>query len=271
MPMTPSQSPNLYTAVIAARENATTITYRIVVEDNANNQKSTQEFTIQVAQSSDLGLLIGVGLVLAVILILIGFLIGRQSVAVDEVFIIYQDGRLMAHQTRRLKPGMDDEILGSMLIAIQSFVKDSFKDESSTHLQRLDFGEKKILVERGDSFYLAVVLHSNRAGNVPKRMQAVIEDIHEEFGQSLQDWDGDLEKVRGIKDSADRLIKPPITLSLPGAKKPKVESSECPICGFPQQPNAKNCPSCGTELSMSTLDDLESVAKDLTEDKGRKE
>jgi PKD repeat protein len=271
MPMTPSQSPNLYTAVIAAQENATTITYKIVVEDNANNEQSTQEFTIQVAQPSNLGLLAGIGLVLAAILILIGYLIGRQSVAVDEVFIIYQDGRLMAHQTRRLKPGMDDDILSSMLVAIQSFVKDSFKDESSTHLQRLDFGEKKILVERGDSFYLAVVLHSNRAGNVPKRMQAVIEDIHDDFGPSLQGWDGDLEKVRGIKDKADKLFKAPISLALPAAKRTRPETSECPICGSAIQPNVKNCPSCGTELSMSTMDDLESVAKDLTEDKDRKE
>ncbi len=267
MPMTPSQSPNLYTAVIAARENATTITYRIVVEDNANNQKSTQEFTIQVAQPNDLTTLIAVGILAAVILILVGFLIGRQSMAVDEVFIIYQDGRLMAHQTRRLKPGMDDEILSSMLVAIQSFVKDSFKDESSTHLQRLDFGEKKILVERGDSFYLAVVLHSNRAGNVPKRMQAVIEDIHKDFGASLHDWDGDLEKVRGIKDRADRLFKTSIPLAIADTRKPKAESSECPMCGFPIKPSDSSCPSCGTELSMSTVDDLETVAKDLEKEK----
>ena len=267
MPMTPSQSPNLYTAVIAAQENATTITYCIVVEDNANNQKSTQEFTIQVAQPNDLTTLIVVGLLAAVILIILGYLIGRQSVAVDEVFIIYEDGRLMAHQTRRLKPGMDDDILSSMLVAIQSFVKDSFKDESSTHLQRLDFGEKKILVERGDSFYLAVVLHSNRAGNVPKRMQAVIEDIHKDFGVSLQNWDGDLEKVRGIKDRADKLFKTSIPLAIADTKKPRTEPSECPMCGFPIKSNDISCPSCGTELSMSTVDDLETVAKDLEKDK----
>ncbi|MDD1755844.1 MAG: PKD domain-containing protein [Methanomassiliicoccales archaeon] len=207
MPMTPSQSPNLYTAVIAAQDNETTIVYKIVVEDNANNEQSTQDFTVHVEQPSDLPTILAIGLVLAALLILVGYVIGRQSVAVDEVFIIYQDGRLMAHQTRRLKPGMDDDILSSMLVAIQSFVKDSFKDESSTHLQRLDFGEKKILVERGSSFFLAVVLHGKRAGAVPTKMQRVIEDIEKEYHEALREWDGDFEKVRGIKDSTGKLMK----------------------------------------------------------------
>jgi hypothetical protein len=207
MEMTPSQSPNLYTAVIPAQENETTIVYKIVVVDNANNEKATQEFTIQVTRASNLPTMVAIGVVLAAILISIGYLIGRQSVAVDEVFIIYQDGRLMAHQTRRLKPGMDDDILSSMLIAIQSFVKDSFKDESSTHLQRLDFGEKKILVEKGSNFFLAVVLHGKRAGAVPAKMQHVVEDIERDYNDALREWDGDFEKVRGIKDSTDKLMK----------------------------------------------------------------
>lgn len=102
---------------------------------------------------------------------------------------------------------MDDDILASMFVAIQIFVKDSFKDESSTGLNRLDFGKKKILVEKGESFYLAVVLHSNRTGSVPKRMQTVIDDIEMKFGPVLKGWDGDLEKVRGVKDTVNSLVK----------------------------------------------------------------
>ena len=190
-------------------------------------------------------------------------------VPVDEVFIIYNDGRLMAHQTRRLKPGMDDEILSSMLVAIQGFVKDSFKDESSTHLQRLDFGEKKILVERGDSFYLAVVLHSQRAGNVPHRMQGVIEDIHREYGQALKDWDGDLEKVRGVKDQTDRLFKTPMPLALAALSKEKpVDANKCQACGQAVLLDQTICPACGAELSVSNLDKIEGVAKGPDERKG---
>jgi len=216
MPMTPSQSPNLFSAIIEAQENVTSIVYTIVVQDNANNEISTQEFTIQVKEPDNGSGLLMIGIALVAILLVMAYLIGRGSVIVEEIFIIYGDGRLMAHQTRRMKPGMDDEILSSMLVAIQSFVKDSFKDESSTHLQRLDFGNKKILVEKGESFYLAVVLHSNRAGSVPQRMQKVIDDIQKEFGSALNEWDGDLEKVRGIKDSTEKLMRIPF---IPGRSK----------------------------------------------------
>jgi PKD repeat protein len=264
--MTPSQSSNLYSAIIEAQENVTRITYTIVVQDNANNEISTQEFAIQVKQPDNLAELMSVGIVLIALLLVLAYFIGRGSMIVDEVFIIYVDGRLMAHQTRRMKPGMDDEILSSMLVAIQSFVKDSFKDESSTHLQRLDFGKKKILVERGDNFYLAVVLHSNRAGSVPQRMQNIIGDIQKDFGEVLNEWDGDLEKVRGIKDQTDKLFRPPIPLALPGLKKEKApEQNECPLCGFPVPSNAKKCPSCGSELSPSNINDLEAVDKNLDE------
>ena len=145
-------------------------------------------------------------MVIAIIAAILGLLVYRALVPVDEVFIIFQDGQLMAHQTRRIKPGMDDDILASMFVAIQMFVKDSFKDESSTALNRLDFGNKKILVEKGESFYLAVVLHSDRTGSVPKRMRTVIEDIQMNFGPALKAWDGDLEKVRGVKDSVGPLV-----------------------------------------------------------------
>jgi len=113
---------------------------------------------------------------------------------------MYHDGTLLAHQTRRLKPGMDDEILGGMLIALQNFVRDSFKDEISTVLRRMDFGERKLLVERKDDFFMAVVLSGKRAGNAPQRMLKVLDNIETGYAGVLKEWDGDLEKVRGIRD-----------------------------------------------------------------------
>ncbi len=261
--MTPSGTAEVYVAQISPQNHNCTIAYWVTATDSSSNIRTTGQLVITVSPvpTDTQSLVLGLLAALVVVAVLLLFL-RNAMVPVDEVFIIYNDGRLMAHQTRRLKPGMDDEILSSMLVAIQGFVKDSFKDESSTHLQRLDFGEKKILVERGDSFYLAVVLHSQRAGNVPQRMQAVIEDIHREYGQALLGWDGDLEKVRGVKDQTDKLFKSPIPLALPGLRKEKApERSECPICGYTVPLDTGKCPSCGADLSMSTVDDLEDVAK----------
>ena len=208
--MTPMNELDTFYAQIPAQASNTNVSYTIIATDANNNPYSTQTFQLSIKAVTTLGistdhlaLLMAIAIIAAVLILLIY----RTLVPVDEVFIIFQDGQLMTHQTRRIKPGMDDDILASMFVAIQIFVKDSFKDESSTGLNRLDFGKKKILMEKGESFYLVVVLHSNRTGSVPKLMQTVIDDIEMKFGPILKGWDGDLEKVRGVKDMVNSLVK----------------------------------------------------------------
>lgn len=130
-----------------------------------------------------------------------GFYFMREStIAVDETFVIYSDGRMLAHSTRRLKPGMDDQVLSGMFVAVQDFIKDSFKDETSFRLRKLDFGEKSVLIEKGEHLFLAVVLHGKASKKVARRMESVLGDIENAFSEHLVDWDGDLDKVRGVNE-----------------------------------------------------------------------
>ena len=133
------------------------------------------------------------------------YFLREASIAVDETFVIYGDGRLLAHSTRRLKPGMDDQILSGMFVAIQDFIHDSFKGETSFRLRKLDFGEKSVLVEKGEHLFLAVVLHGRASRKVSRRMKGVLDDIEGAFAEHLRDWDGDLDKVRGVNDRVKRL------------------------------------------------------------------
>jgi len=134
-----------------------------------------------------------------------GYFMREQKIAVDEVFVIYKDGRMITHSTRRLKPGMDDHVLGGMLVAIQDFVRESFKDITSFKLRRLEFGEKSVLVEKGDHVYLAVLLHGQTSRKIALKMQKVVEEIELKFGPQLKDWDGDFEKMRGVGDEVKKL------------------------------------------------------------------
>ncbi|NIP33442.1 MAG: hypothetical protein GWN12_00830, partial [Thermoplasmata archaeon] len=45
-----------------------------------------------------------------------------------------------------------------MLVAIQGFVQESFKDEADTRLKEIAFGNRRILLERGIHMLLAVVV-----------------------------------------------------------------------------------------------------------------
>jgi len=125
--------------------------------------------------------------------------------AIDEAFVIYGDGRMIFHGTRRLKPSMDDQILGSMLVAVQDFVKDSFKDVTSFSLRRIEFGQKSILIERGQHLFLAVLLHGSARRKIAVKMERVVKEIESKFGKHLDKWDGDYDSMRGIGDVVSRL------------------------------------------------------------------
>jgi PKD repeat protein len=189
----------IYFAQIPAQNSTMELTYRIVAEDMAGHEAFTENFTLALEyEDPSLFIYTSLALLIAFLVIIIYLFLSRPIV--DEVFVMYHDGTLLAHQTRRLKPGMDDEILGGMLIALQNFVRDSFKDENLTVLRRMDFGERKLLVERKDDFFIAVVLSGKRAGNAAQRMLKVLDNIEEVYAPVLKEWDGDLEKVRGIRE-----------------------------------------------------------------------
>ncbi len=134
-----------------------------------------------------------------------GYFLREEKIAVDETFVIYRDGRMISHSTRRLKPSMDDQILSSMFVAIQDFVKESFKDITSFTLRKLEFGDKTVLVEKSDHLYLAVVLHGPASRKVVVKMQLAVAEIEKEFGHVLAGWDGDLDSMRGVSEVANRM------------------------------------------------------------------
>lgn len=157
-------------------------------------------------------------LLLAAVLAALGvsaYFMREVDIAVDEAFVVHNDGRLISHSTRRLKPGMDDQILGGMFVAIQDFVKDSFKEVTSFTLRKLEFGEKSVLIEKGDHVFLAVILHRKASRKVASKMQGVVDEIEEKFGMHLAGWDGDLDKVRGVEDLVKKLYSRAPLLSWP--------------------------------------------------------
>jgi len=134
-----------------------------------------------------------------------GYLVRETRIAVDETFVIHNDGRMISHSTRRLKPGMDDQVLSSMFTAIQDFVRESFKDITSFTLRKIEFGEKSVLIEKGRDVYLAVILHGHASRKVAAKMQRALDEIESKFDAHLNDWDGDLEKLRGINDITKKI------------------------------------------------------------------
>jgi len=123
---------------------------------------------------------------------------------IEEIFLIYQDGRLIAHETRRLKP-MDADVISSMLSAVQDFVKDSFSEEKDATLDRLDFGDLSIVLAGGKFVFIAAVVSEEPAG-IRKRLQEAVLELEERYRDSLEHWDGTMDSVQDVSQALREII-----------------------------------------------------------------
>ncbi len=132
-------------------------------------------------------------------------LVSRRLFAIDDVFLVSRDGRLMSHNTRRLLADRDEDMLSGMLTAISAFVRDSWRDENG-HLRRFDFGGKRTLIERGEHVFLAAVY----SGRVPRwasrDLRAFGKDLETRFGPAFAKWDGSPEDLQKLRDVMARYV-----------------------------------------------------------------
>ncbi len=124
---------------------------------------------------------------------------------IEECFLVHKDGRLIAHETRRLKPEQDREAITGMLTALQDFVKTSFKVQGmkkgkTREVGEIAFGEYKIVLEHGKWVFLGAVTHEQVSDAVRARMHDAVRTIEAEFAETLHEWDGDQDRLTGAGD-----------------------------------------------------------------------
>lgn len=113
---------------------------------------------------------------------------------IDEVFLIYRDGRLIKHFTRRIKPDVDQDILSGMLTAVQDFIRDSFRGESGD-LNHMQFGRFQILMGNGRFITVAAVLMGDEIEPFRPQIIKAIDQMEADYEIILRDWDGDVEQL----------------------------------------------------------------------------
>jgi hypothetical protein len=123
-----------------------------------------------------------------------------EQFAVDDIFLIHLDGRLIHHATRRLATGVDSDILSSMLTAVTSFVKDALSRTGESTLGSLEYGDSKILLERGKWSFLAVVISGRQEPTELRgEMRQVLRNVESEYGAVLSAWDGNTATMADCK------------------------------------------------------------------------
>jgi len=116
----------------------------------------------------------------------------RQSIA--DVFLIYRDGRLIAHLTRRSgeKTAPDSDLVAGMLTAIQSFMDDLFKDITAGDIEELRYSGYYFVIETGQFASLAVSSKSRLSEYSRNRIKTCLNKIESQFKDCLDKWEGDM-------------------------------------------------------------------------------
>jgi len=122
-----------------------------------------------------------------------------EGFTVEDIFLMYSDGRLIQHSTRRLRPDMDFDIMTSMLKAVQDFVRESIGMAENAELGSMEYGENKILFEKGRHTILASVIAGKEPEGFRDEMKSAIKNIESEFASVLPEWDGTANKLAGAK------------------------------------------------------------------------
>jgi hypothetical protein len=130
-----------------------------------------------------------------------------RTFVVEEVYVVYNDGRLMCHQARAERTSVDTDLFGGMFTAIQQFIHDSMGGaDGGTQVGRLDYGENHILVERGKYIFLSAIIFGEEHEVLRDAMRDVLNRIEGAYAGVIEKWSGDQTQLAGVADFVMPLI-----------------------------------------------------------------
>ncbi len=111
---------------------------------------------------------------------------------VEHVFLIHRHtGLLISHVAAENAVSQDPQLVSSMLIAIQDFVRDSFSGAEHQGLDTLRLGELMLWSEPGPFATLVAVIRGNPPEGLHETLINILSRIHAERHQALESFDGD--------------------------------------------------------------------------------
>jgi len=126
---------------------------------------------------------------------------------IKELFMIYNDGRLICHATLKVGGTVDSQMVSSMLTAIQDFISDSFKTGEEESLENIKYGKIYLFIQRCEHIYLAAVVDGNAPDSFSSELNKLVHEIEDDYRSLLKDWNGDTTKLSPAKADMEKFIQ----------------------------------------------------------------
>jgi sugar lactone lactonase YvrE len=153
----------------------------------------------------------------------------QRTVAVDSVFLIYHDGRLITYFSRSESIKLDDT-----LDMIRKFVKASFAGQLG-RLDSMRYENMSIIMERGNLMYMVVITPMSGHDRLRREMRCLLEEINSRYRVTFKIWDGDFNRVKGVKTMIEKFAGEEVE-EAPGQKDEAVPAAPRPAQEAPSEP-----------------------------------
>jgi len=130
----------------------------------------------------------------------------RDKAEIQQMFLLHKSGLLIKHYTRRLHGSLDTDILAAMIVAVQNFVRESFRFKVGD-LEEMKFGGHKILLMHGHYVILAALASGSYLERLKSALKAGVQRVEAQFGAELADWSGVVDDLAGMDAILDQLLR----------------------------------------------------------------
>lgn len=112
--------------------------------------------------------------------------------SVEQVLLVDRNsGLLLAAASATGISTSNSDLVSAMLVAIQEFVRDSFRLDSRDSVRQIHTGEFSLWVESGPTAALAAAVRGNAPVEFHQVLRVAVDLIHEELATELRDFRGD--------------------------------------------------------------------------------
>ena len=138
-------------------------------------------------------------------------LYAMRRARLEELYLMHDSGMLIRHWSRKQGIVHDSDIMSGMLIILQEFVRDSFDDRRGT-LEQLRFGQRQVIMVRGEHTVLAAVIEGRYVNGLPRKLQLSVWEFEKSHADTLAKWDGNVALLPQADAIAQRFIRPRLRL-----------------------------------------------------------
>jgi hypothetical protein len=122
----------------------------------------------------------------------------RLTYLVEDIFLLHRDGRVIYTRSGIGADAVDDpESVGVMLVAVQDFIRDSFKKGEA--MDKMSYGDSAVMLKRGNHVILAVTVFGRVDSGFQDQIEEMVHQVEGVYAGIIEEWDGNKKRLAGLE------------------------------------------------------------------------